>query len=393
MIRIWELIMKNSWAVYGAILVILLSTFFSSFMGGPIRIIVIMVSLAVIVVGYMSVKRQLSGLQSKYEAERKHHVSELEVLAKTFNETLHKKTQLIPVLVNQLQEVTQQTEAAAMDIGERFMNIVERAKNQSSEASRAFNNLAGDGEHVNDNPLTLSKSVLSGVIDSLQEAAEVSGQTLKGQEIIIGELGNVNSGVDEIEYIADQTNLLALNAAIEAARAGEHGRGFAIVADEVRKLSVRSNTAAEEIRKRISKVERETKDIYEKIDKNVSQTTAISSDSKKLVEDTLKKIDETIQDAESHLGNITQESNSLAKDISSIVISMQFQDITRQRIEHVIEPLLAFKSEIEKILQITGELSKKCHTLDARDSSKWLENLYTMELEREVLRNTLSEEN
>jgi methyl-accepting chemotaxis protein len=366
-----------------------------SFIEGTLLRVIItgIICSVVIITASMLMRKHLKTLKITLQKKDKKGLSEIESLITAIKSPLYEKEQLLPVLITQLQEVTQHTESAAMDIGERFMNIVERAKNQASEASTAFSNLAGDNTSSDEPPLALSRNVLSGVIDSLQEAAEVSSQTLKGQEIIIAELDNVNRGVDEIEYIADQTNLLALNAAIEAARAGEHGRGFAIVADEVRKLSVRSNTAAEAIRKLISNVEKETRDIYEKIDKNVSQTSTISSNAKKVVEDTLEKIDETIKGAESHLGNLTEESESLAKDISSIVISMQFQDITRQRIEHVIEPLNAFKSEINKILQLTSEMAKGSNHSSGREGEKWLEHLYTMESERVVLKNTLSKEN
>ena len=51
-----------------------------------------------------------------------------------------------------------------------------------------------------------------------------------------------------IDGIAFQTNILALNAAVEAARAGDHGKGFAVVAAEVRALSLKSASAARDIK-------------------------------------------------------------------------------------------------------------------------------------------------
>lgn len=63
--------------------------------------------------------------------------------------------------------------------------------------------------------------------------------------------------ISEIESIASQTNLLSLNASIEAARAGESGRGFAVVAAQIRELADQSARAAVDTRKLIESSIRE----------------------------------------------------------------------------------------------------------------------------------------
>ena len=62
------------------------------------------------------------------------------------------------------------------------------------------------------------------------------------------QIGNI---IASIEDIASQTNLLSLNASIEAARAGEAGRGFAVVAGEIGQLANQSAAAVDETRKLI----------------------------------------------------------------------------------------------------------------------------------------------
>jgi len=81
---------------------------------------------------------------------------------------------------------------------------------------------------------------LQGLIQTVQDVAEVVSQLDKGTQ-------NIGAVLDVIKGIVEQINLLALNAAIEAARAGEQRRGFSVVADEVRTLSSRTQESTQEI--------------------------------------------------------------------------------------------------------------------------------------------------
>lgn len=384
--------MTANWKIFAKVFFITLIISIPSFIGDSFfRILTTAAVLsAVIITGFFVLKKYSADMEDKLKHDKEQQASQMEALLESMKRPINDKTELIPVLVKQLEEVVQQTEEAAMDIGDRFMNIVERARSQASDASSAFVKLAGDGED-NDETLTeLSKKALSDVIEGMKEAAAVANQTLSDMDVIIKATESAKEMVDEIGYIADQTNLLALNAAIEAARAGEHGRGFAIVADEVRKLSDRSHTAADEIRRIVTNIESNTRGIYQKTEVSVTNTNTTSAEAATVVDTTLVKIDGTIESVKSQLDNLTQETESLAKDIGSIVVSMQFQDITRQRIEHVVEPLLAFKLELEKMARNTTTLGEKIHELDSTGINHWLENMYTMESERAVLNSTAS---
>jgi len=67
------------------------------------------------------------------------------------------------------------------------------------------------------------------------------------------EIGHVTETINDI---SSQTNLLALNATIEAARAGEAGKGFAVVASEIKELAKQTAMATEDIKAKISGVQR-----------------------------------------------------------------------------------------------------------------------------------------
>jgi methyl-accepting chemotaxis protein len=337
---------------------------------------------------YLMITRKAREFRSEREASEKKHMAEIEAIMGPLGKLLQERAQIMPVLVGQLKEVVDQTEGAALEIGEKFMNIVDRAQAQAAKAATSVSGFTGDagsGAHIDQ-----SKVVLADIINKLNSIVEADEKSLGEIRIIMQDAAAIKKNIGEIEYIADQTNLLALNAAIEAARAGEHGRGFAVVADEVRKLADRSNIAADSIRRMIDKISSDINDIYARTEKMTAESTAGAVEAEKVVGDTMRNLDELMGNTKNQLNELTTETGALASDISNIVVSMQFQDITRQRIEHVMTPLLAFRDEFQEVGQKTMDMSVKLHDWSVGGSSAWLEDMYTMESERKLMRETLA---
>ena len=94
----------------------------------------------------------------------------------------------------------------------------------------------------------------SQLADEAAAAAEQARLNVDRLRESSGAIGNV---VNLIAQIARQTTLLALNSTIEAARAGEAGRGFAVVATEVKALAVQTQSATEEITKKIETLQKD----------------------------------------------------------------------------------------------------------------------------------------
>jgi|WetSurMetagenome_2_1015567.scaffolds.fasta_scaffold17417_2 methyl-accepting chemotaxis protein len=337
---------------------------------------------------YWMIKQRAEKVKSELEMFEKKQMAEIEGVMGPLGKLLQERAQIMPVLVGQLKEVIDQTESAALEIGEKFMSIVDRAQAQATKAATSVSGFTGDagsGAHIEQ-----SKVVLADIISKLSSIVDTDKKSLGEIRIIMQDAKEIKKNVGEIEYIADQTNLLALNAAIEAARAGDQGRGFAVVADEVRKLADRSNLAADSIRKMINKIESDISDIHARTEKVTAESAAGAVEAEKVVGGTMKNLDELMGNTRNQLNELTTETGALAGDISNIVVSMQFQDITRQRIEHVMTPLMAFRDEFEEIGQKTMDMSIKLHDRGVSGSSDWLEGMYTMESERQLMRETLS---
>ena len=283
---------------------------------------------------------------------------------------------LVAVLNAQMKSVISQTEQAATDLGQRFSMIASRATVQARESTHLF----GDGEMSLDTVLKTTDTMLEGFVGDVMKSSEMALQIATIMDEVERSTKAITGMIGEIEFIADQTRLLALNAAIEAARAGEHGRGFAVVADEVTKLANRSGQAASSINSLVMDVQKNTTLAMGTVESlasvDLSKTLSIKHRLDKMTRD-LAERNNTLKSA---VMNSKSHADELARDVGQIIMALQFQDITRQKLEHVIEPLTEVRAVMDALIQgfSQEQVAAKMDFLTKLDRS------YTMEEERAV---------
>ncbi len=316
-------------------------------------------------------------------------MEEINAYFETTSENIKETAKIIPVLVKQLQAVIEMTDEAAMNLSSSFMNINRQAKNQVSEVETIFGSLAetSTGGSESDSLLFYLKEVLAAFEIDLKTITDFMKKNQQAIGKISEDIGTIKQIVTKIDGITEDSKVLAINAAIEAARAGERGRGFAVVASEFRKLSEETESAHQEIQAIIEQVTSNTQSMLDEAEESVAKGNEVSKKSEEILKGTVLEIDKTISDTSSRLRELTAHAQELAKNISSIVVSIQFQDITRQRIEHVIEPLEDFSKDLQKIADQLRNADTK-DFLSKTDHAARLQERYTMEQEKEILQTT-----
>jgi len=170
---------------------------------------------------------------------------------------------------------------------------------------------------------------------------------------LANEVGALTPLIKVITSIAQQTSLLALNAEIEAARAGSAGRGFAVVAFEVRKLAVTSTKAAADITARINatckRVDEELAEARESLEQHEA-SDAMSC----LVADLSEMQSEFAGNSQLLLDVITEVDANYEESVNRLTQALghiQFQDVMRQRMEHVQEALMEMRDHLLRLAE------------------------------------------
>jgi methyl-accepting chemotaxis protein len=244
------------------------------------------------------------------------------------------------VVRGQLHGVVSETEKAAFDIASRLQNIDEIITRLATyvESTTAESNrlLSASEERISRN-----RQLIDTLENYIQQRTATAAEDRERIMQVVREARSLGTLVDLIKHISGQTNLLALNAAIEAARAGEAGRGFAVVADEVRKLSGETDKAVGKISSGIQTVANSIESQFEdklSHDNAASEREALESFAAQL-DELGKSYHEVTEHETAVMATITDSSQQLASMFMSALASVQFQDVTRQQIEQVIDAL------------------------------------------------------
>jgi methyl-accepting chemotaxis protein len=194
-----------------------------------------------------------------------------------------------------------------------------------------------------------NKQIIAAIDMQLETQTEEFRNNFERIQGLSREVGALTPLIKVITSIAQQTNLLALNAEIEAARAGSAGKGFSVVAFEVRKLAVLSTQAAADISTKIHATCKKVDEEMVSARESLVQHEASGAMSQ-LVADLSEMQAEFAKNSQLLLDVITEVDANYAESVDRLTQALghiQFQDVMRQRMQHVQEALKEMRDHMQ----------------------------------------------
>jgi methyl-accepting chemotaxis protein len=258
----------------------------------------------------------------------------------------------IDVMHEQIGDSLAESEREVVVVIEQIDTLNARAGKQREHIARSIKS-AGDLTEDTQTRVENNKGVIAAIEMQLEAQTDEFRNNFERIQGLAGDVRALTPLIKVITTIAQQTSLLALNAEIEAARAGSAGHGFAVVALEVRKLAVLSTQAAADIAAKINAT-------CQRVDEEMSQAHAsleqheASNAMKHLAADLGEMQSEFSRNSQLLLDVITEVDANYAESVTRLSQALghiQFQDIMRQRMEHVQGALLEMRDHLLRLAE------------------------------------------
>lgn len=255
------------------------------------------------------------------------------------------------------EELSSYIEEKATGLVDSFRNISHEAKQQSDVVQSIVNqatNVIVEHELV---PITDVIDSLDKLITTIiQDTVDVSKKAMNMIYVmrkVSEDAQTMNENLAQIFRITRDTKYLSINASIEAARAGEYGEGFAVVANEVGELSQNTQQLADSMGCKVTSFMQRLDEGLLLLEEIASKDLTAQINAKEHIDLTLDAMVAQAHRQETVLSQTVEKSDAISRDVSRLIMDMQFQDYAKQRMQHLVTVSQSLQKEVERCFEET----------------------------------------
>ncbi|MBP2300156.1 methyl-accepting chemotaxis protein [Azospirillum picis] len=283
----------------------------------------------------------------------------------------------LDILRGELTRTSDHVESSTLDLSDRFRELAQKALDQSERVAEIVDKAGSvdiDGERVPLDTLVVTmQDVITDMVTNIVTLSRHAMSMVYLLDDVQKDVAELEKSIGDIDGINRQTNFLALNATIEASRAGDAGRTFAVVAQEVRHLSRSTGDLAERMRSKVTAVVKGVRNGHDILRQIANTDMSPQMLAKERIDKTMESLVEQTAHFQSVLQTAAAVSSDMSATIAHVVTGMQFQDLTKQRIEAINDSLVIMGAGL-------GELEARIRAevppgIGVREPQEWLDQL------------------
>jgi methyl-accepting chemotaxis protein len=257
----------------------------------------------------------------------------------------------LDTVTESVEEVIKLTEAAVNDISKNFRIVVQKA-NEQTEAAMSLLQRDSQGRGVLSLPefIQAYDSQLVNVTSHMTSFSAAADEMASHQKRVTEHAKVMEETIDGLRNMASQISRISLDGSVAMTSQTLNPRDFVDMTDRIRAISQEAHeltrktrhgldAIGDEVRagnKRTTQVAEAARRAVDVARTEIATLSAATIEQTRQMEDTIKRINDL--------------SVEIQKDINLIIVAMQFQDITRQKLERLHKPTLGAAADSLSLL-------------------------------------------
>ena len=260
----------------------------------------------------------------------------------------------------QVDEVIAYSEHSVVEIGKKFVAVTRKTRSQVEEALALLEHTSTGGRREGralPELVSAYEELLGRIAGSLAQVAETAEQLERRHESVREDLKHVDTLLDQLSAHDSQIGMMALNTSVSA---GTSGSDLVSVSDQIRTLSLESKALTRDIRRTLEQIRGQAQHTHGAARQTVQQVREAAQFAAKEGDKLTREMLFTSQEVSETLSKIGALGNEIQKDINDIIVALQFQDITQQKLQRLKDPMLTeLMASLRTIFDETRVLSNK----------------------------------
>ncbi len=242
----------------------------------------------------------------------------------------------LPAIADSLESDNRGSEDTFIRIGEQLQVVFDQATSLEKSATKAIDLM---GQDSSDDVLSEVNGLTQSCIGALSDwQSRISDRLVRVSEVAV-DLGRLAPSSIELRKIGKRLSTINIYFAVESSRHNESANAFSAYTTELEKLVKHILDVTSDIEKDSYDAQIKQNRAYESISKGINELKIVAVEAEKAMLDASAQVDEIVKFTTSALDRIAQLSGEVSRQMGNVVIALQFHDIVRQQLEHVIEAL------------------------------------------------------